>query len=88
MHYLRNNKKYNKLGITVSSKLGGAVIRNRIRRLVQEAYRLNEINISFGYNIVIVARNFALNNKFQKISQDLVYMLKKAGLYVKKNVDR
>ena len=52
----RNGKAENRLGITVSTKLGGAVQRNRIRRRLKEIYRLNEPTLRTGYDIVIVAR--------------------------------
>jgi len=52
----RNGKAENRLGITVSTKLGGAVQRNRIRRRLKEIYRLNEEKLASGNDIVIVAR--------------------------------
>ena len=52
----RNGTKENRVGITVSTKLGGAVQRNRIRRRLKEIYRLNEGKLSAGYDIVVVAR--------------------------------
>ena len=52
----RNNRQENRLGITVSTKLGGAVQRNRIKRRLKEVYRLNEQSLCKGYNIVLVAR--------------------------------
>ena len=52
----RNGRAENRLGITVSTKIGGAVQRNRIRRRLKEIYRLNEEKLASGYDIVIVAR--------------------------------
>jgi len=52
----KTGKPENRLGITVSTKLGGAVQRNRIKRRLKEIYRLNENSVRIGYNIVIVAR--------------------------------
>ena len=56
VYCIRNGKAENRLGITVSTKLGGAVQRNRIRRRLKEIYRLNEPTLRTGYDIVIVAR--------------------------------
>ena len=56
VYCLRNGKAENRLGITVSTKLGGAVQRNRIRRRLKEIYRLNELYLRLGYDIVLVAR--------------------------------
>lgn len=49
------------LGLTVSKKIGNAVTRNRIRRRMREAYRLNEAGFKSGFDIVIVARHEVLN---------------------------
>ena len=49
----RNGSKENRVGITVSKKLGGAVVRNRARRRLRECYRLNEHRLRPGYDIVI-----------------------------------
>ncbi|MDR2591139.1 MAG: ribonuclease P protein component, partial [Oscillospiraceae bacterium] len=51
-----DNLSKNRLGVTVSTKLGGAVQRNRIRRRLKEIYRINEHLFVSGYDIVIVAR--------------------------------
>jgi len=56
VYCIKNNKPGNRLGITVSTKLGGAVQRNRIRRRLKEVYRLNEQSLRTGYDIVLVAR--------------------------------
>ena len=65
--YFRKNKKHqdiNRLGLTVSKKVGNAVTRNRVRRLIKENYRLREDLLSSGYDIVIVARNAAAGSDF------------------------
>ncbi|MBR1969431.1 MAG: ribonuclease P protein component [Clostridia bacterium] len=69
LYYRKNRFNYNRLGITVSSKVGNAVVRNRIRRLIRENYRLFELNQ--GYDIVIVARTAAAFSNFSEIGLDL-----------------
>ena len=55
--YCRKNRLgYNRLGLTVSAKLGNAVARNRIKRLMREAYRLHEDEFASGVDLVLVAR--------------------------------
>ena len=56
IYFRRNGRAENRLGVTVSTKLGGAVQRNRVRRRLKEIYRLNEEKISLGFDIIIVAR--------------------------------
>jgi len=52
----KNGRTENRLGITVSGKVGGAVVRNRVRRRLKEIYRLSECEMKTGFDIVIVAR--------------------------------
>ena len=55
--YVRKNRlKLNRIGITVTTKVGGAVVRNLLRRRIREIYRLNEEKLFSGLDIVIVAR--------------------------------
>ena len=66
-----------RLGITVSKKLGNAVTRNRIRRRIREAYRLQEIKN--GYDIVIVARRAGEHAPFEALSGELMTLLRELG---------
>lgn len=67
----KNHKRYNRLGITTTKKIGGAVQRNRARRVIHEAYRLMEGDIPSGLDIVIVARKKATCSKMQAVSYSL-----------------
>ena len=73
-------KTINQLGITVSVKLGSAVVRNRFRRRLREAYRLSESRIKPGHNIVIVARHGGIDAPFALLQKDLDLLLGKLGL--------
>ncbi len=55
MYYKKNGTEINRLGISVSKKVGKAVVRNRVKRLIKEAFRIQE-NIVGGYDIIFVAR--------------------------------
>ena len=79
--YCRKNKLgHNRLGITVSVKLGGAVVRNRARRRLREVYRLNEGSFLPGYDIVVVARSKAASADFQTLTQAYLSLAGKAGI--------
>ena len=57
VHFFPNKTPYNRFGITAGKKLGNAVTRNRIKRIIRAAYRNSEKNIPIGYDIVFVGRN-------------------------------
>ncbi len=57
VHFFPNRMPFNRLGITAGKKLGGAVTRNRIKRIIRAAYRLSEKDMPIGYDIVFVGRS-------------------------------
>jgi ribonuclease P protein component len=79
--YARKNRlDRNRVGITVSKKLGKAHIRNRVRRRFREVYRLNEEIYLPGWDIVIVARSRAIDADFAKLTAAYLQLADKAGL--------
>ena len=78
----RNRTETNRVGITVSKKLGKAHIRNRIRRRLREAYRLNEAQFQSGWDIVVVARTKAVDAEFSRLTKSYLSLAKKAGILI------
>ena len=76
----KNHTDTNRVGVTVSKKLGHAVVRNRIRRRVREAYRLNEDRFASGWDIVVVARSRCLTVDFEKLTHAYLSLAEKAGI--------
>ena len=76
----RNREEKNRVGFTVSKKLGHAVVRNRTRRRLREVYRLNESALKPGYDIVIVARSRAVEAPFSKLTASFLRLADKAGI--------
>jgi len=76
----RNRSMENRVGITVSKKLGKAHIRNRTRRRLREVYRLNEDAFQPGWDIVVVARSKAVEAPFDKLTKSYLTLAKKAGI--------
>ena len=76
----RNRTDTNRVGITVSKKLGKAHIRNRVRRRFREVYRLNEEKFQPGWDIVVVARSKAVDVEFSKLTKSYLGLAKKAKL--------
>lgn len=75
-----NHTSKNRVGITVSKKLGKAVIRNRVRRRLREVYRLNEGLFAPGYDIVIVARSRCVKASFQALTDAYISLAQNAGI--------
>jgi len=79
--YARKNRtEGNRVGITVSKKLGKAHIRNRTRRRIREVYRLNEEAFLTGWDIVVVARSKAVDAEFSRLTKSYLSLAKKAGI--------
>jgi ribonuclease P protein component len=79
--YARKNRlNQNRVGITVSKKLGCAVVRNRVRRRLREIYRLNEDRFLPGYDIVVVARSRAVEASFEELHTAYLTAAEKAGI--------
>ena len=76
----KNHTATNRVGITVSKKLGGAVIRNRVRRRLREVYRLNELRFAPGWDIVVVARSRCISAPFEKLTEQYLSLAEKAGI--------
>ncbi len=80
MYVICNKKNYNRLGVSVSKKIGKSVVRSRITRLIKESYRLSEQNILCGFDIVVIARKGAFGVNYQTIYKSLNHLLKKHKL--------
>ncbi|MCI8485373.1 MAG: ribonuclease P protein component [Lachnospiraceae bacterium] len=74
MYVLKNDLEKNRLGISVSKKVGNSVIRHHITRLVREAYRLQEEMFQSGLDIVVIARVAAKNVSYQETEKSLLHL--------------
>lgn len=78
MYFKENGLEYNRLGISVSKKVGNSVVRHRITRLIRESYRLNQDNLKTGYDVVVIARQTAKGKGFREIESAFLHL---AGLH-------
>ncbi|NLI88915.1 MAG: ribonuclease P protein component [Epulopiscium sp.] len=81
LYKLPNNTNRNRLGISVSKKVGNSVVRSRITRLIRESYRKHEDKVSIGWDLVIIARNPANGATFHEISGSMYDVFKKHKIY-------
>ena len=84
LYVLSNGQDGNRIGISVSKKVGNSVVRHRIKRLVKESYRLHEEEFMSqsggGSDIVVVGRRSADGASYQEIERALLSLLRKAGI--------
>lgn len=73
--YIRENETdHNRLGISVSKKVGNSVVRHRLTRLIREGYRLQEERFRCGIDIVIVVRGNAKDKSFKDIESAIIHL--------------
>lgn len=83
----KNGGNENRIGYTVSKKLGHAVVRNRVRRRLREIYRLHEAEFLPGRDIVVVARSRAVGAPYAKLEHSFLSLAEKLGLLAEKRDD-
>lgn len=72
MYIRENGTDRNRIGISVSKKVGNSVVRHRVTRLVRESYRLQEAMFDSGLDIVVVARQGAASVDYFEIEEALL----------------
>lgn len=79
MYVSENGLDKNRLGISVSRKVGNSVVRHRVTRLIRESYRLHEDLFQSGFDIVVVARASAKDAKYAEIEGALLHVSRLHG---------
>ena len=74
MYALQNAGTRNRLGISVSKKVGNSVVRHHLTRLVRESYRLNEEQFKKGYDLVVIVRPSAKEKGYHEIESALLHL--------------
>lgn len=76
IYVLENNLKINRLGISVSKKVGNSVVRHHLARLIRESYRLHEDMFNSGLDIVVVARKSAADINYHDMESALLHLFR------------
>ena len=74
MYVLENHLEKNRLGISVSKKVGNSVVRHHVTRLVRESYRLHEEMFNSGLDIVVIARKSADEISYREAESALLHL--------------
>ena len=74
MYVLENHTEGNRLGISVSKKVGNSVIRHHLTRLIRESYRLHEDMFNNGLDIVVIARSTARDISYHETKSALLHL--------------
>ena len=80
MYVLKNDTERNRLGISVSKKVGNSVVRHHLTRLLRESYRLHEEMFHSGWDIVVIVRVSAKNEGYHKLKSSLLHLSNLHGI--------
>lgn len=83
MYIMENDQNKNRLGISVSKKVGNSVVRHHITRLIRESYRLHEEIFNSGLDIVVIARNSAASVSYHEVESAMLHLGKLHGIIKK-----
>ena len=82
MYVLPNGTQGNRLGISVSKKVGNSVVRHRLTRLIRESYRMSEEHFRRGFDIIVIARTSAKGKGYYEIESALLHLGKLHTCYI------
>jgi ribonuclease P protein component len=71
------NKDFNRLGISVSKKVGSSVVRSRTKRLIRESYRLNKYKLRTGYDFIFIARSTFKGSAYIEVEKAVMDLMNK-----------
>ena len=84
LYYCPNGHDYNRIGFSISKKVGNSVVRNRIRRVYREAFKFVDNYLERGYDFILIARKPAVDVSFNHASRELYNLCRKKQLLAKK----
>lgn len=74
MYVMKNGTERNRLGISVSKKVGNSVVRHHLTRLIREVYRLREDTFNSGLDVVVIARVSAKDISYHHVESSLLHL--------------
>ncbi len=81
LYFLKQTKsEHFRLGISTSKKIGNAVIRNRMRRIVKEIFKNNKENQFQTYDYIVIVRRPAVDRSYSELEKSIFHLFRKAKL--------
>lgn len=87
MYIVKNDLEKNRIGISVSKKVGNSVVRHRLARLIRESFRLNGDKLQCGWDIVVIARNTAKGKNYWDINSAILHLSKLHRILYEKMIE-
>ena len=81
LYIMENQTEKNRIGISVSKKVGNSVVRHHLTRLIRESYRLQEECFQRGYDLVVMARQSAKDVTYKEMESALIHLGKLHKIY-------
>ncbi len=83
LYVLPNKDNVRRVGFAAGKKLGGAVVRNRVKRLLRESYRLNQYKLIDGVDLILVGRQAAIKADRMEVTKAFIHLCNKAKILAK-----
>lgn len=83
IYVLSNKDTQRKVGFAAGKRLGNAVVRNRVKRLLRETYRLNQHKLKLGFDLLLVGRKPMVDVKYKVVSKAFGDLCTKANIFDK-----
>lgn len=80
LYVKKNDYDYNRVGFSITKKVGNSVVRNKIRRRLKEIYRLNIHNLNSGYDLIFIPKNNTVDISYQELESAMLHILKISGM--------
>ncbi|WAA12296.1 ribonuclease P protein component [Fervidibacillus halotolerans] len=84
IYRLENERDHFRIGLSVSKKIGNAVVRNRIKRYIRQVFHELEQEIRPSYDLIIIARKPAKDMDYHEVKQSLIHVLKISGIFIRR----
>lgn len=85
MYVIDSSNNKNRIGISVSKKVGNSVVRHRITRLLREIFRLNDEYLEKGKDLVVIARGNAKETDYKTMQSAYLHLCKLHGILIREN---